>query len=571
MTAERHHRARQGVGAARPRRRGLPDRHEVAVRPQETPKPKYIACNADESEPGTFKDHVLMERNPHLLIEGCADRLLRDRREGRLHLHPRRVLPRAADARGRSTKAYAPGFSARTSSARASTATSYVHRGAGAYEAGEETALIESLEGKRAQPRIKPPFPGGRRSLQLPDRRQQRRDAVQRAAHRARTAPEWFAALGPEKNGGPKLFCVSGHVKRPGVYEASMDVTLRELIYDSRRRHARRPHAQGGHSRRIVGADPAARPARHPGELRRHRRRPARCSARPASSCMDETTCMVWLARTCCTSTSTSRAASARRAAKAATGCYKLLRSIERGEGQMRDIDLLLERRQQHRRQDAVRLRRRRGDAGADDDQAVPRTNSRRTSAKGRCTLPRRLARRRAMPVGGALTVDDCVHRLRSLIAQLGAHRSSSSTCCVHVGGGHGVDRAEGLRLHAAALRARTSSARRGCCSRSPTSSSCSSRRSCGRRRADKLLFTLAPILSATAAFAAFAVVPFGAETTLFGLLDRADAAAGRRRQRRRAGRSSRSPRWASTASCSPAGARTASTRCSAGCARRRR
>ena len=68
---------------------------------KDTPKPKYICCNADESEPGTFKDHVLMERNPHLLIEGCAISLLRHRRQGRLHLHPRRVLPRAGDPRGR--------------------------------------------------------------------------------------------------------------------------------------------------------------------------------------------------------------------------------------------------------------------------------------------------------------------------------------------------------------------------------------------------------------------------------------------------------------------------------------
>ena len=127
---------------------------------KKSPKPQYIACNADESEPGTFKDHLLMERNPHLLIEGCAIALLRHRREGRLHLHPRRVLPRAARARARDRR----GLRARASSARTCSGSGfdcdvYVHRGAGAYEAGEETALLESLEGKRAQPRNKPPFP----------------------------------------------------------------------------------------------------------------------------------------------------------------------------------------------------------------------------------------------------------------------------------------------------------------------------------------------------------------------------------------------------------------------------
>ena len=105
----------------------------------------------------------------------------------------------------------------------------YVHRGAGAYEAGEETALLESLEGKRAQPRNKPPFPAVYGLYGCPT-------AVNNVETLANVplivqhGPEWFAALGPEKNGGPKLFCVSGHVKRPGVYEASMRITMRELI-----------------------------------------------------------------------------------------------------------------------------------------------------------------------------------------------------------------------------------------------------------------------------------------------------------------------------------------------------
>src|SRR5205814_7888149 len=105
----------------------------------------------------------------------------------------------------------------------------FVHRGAGAYEAGEETALLESLEGKRAQPRNKPPFPAVVGLYNAPT-------AVNNVETLCNVPPivlngaEWFASLGPEKNGGPKLYCVSGHVKRPGVYEASMTVTLRELI-----------------------------------------------------------------------------------------------------------------------------------------------------------------------------------------------------------------------------------------------------------------------------------------------------------------------------------------------------
>ena len=107
----------------------------------------------------------------------------------------------------------------------------YVHRGAGAYEAGEETALIESLEGKRAQPRIKPPFPAAEGLYGCPTAVNNVETLCNVPAIITRGV-EWYTSLGPEKNGGPKLFCVSGHVKRPGTYEAHMGITLRELIYD---------------------------------------------------------------------------------------------------------------------------------------------------------------------------------------------------------------------------------------------------------------------------------------------------------------------------------------------------
>ena len=126
---------------------------------KDTPKPKYICCNADESEPGTFKDHVLMERNPHLLIEGCAIACYAIGakvayiyiRGEFLHVqdHLEAAIAEAYKAGVIGKNIFGSGFDCDV----------YMHRGAGAYEAGEETALIESLEGKRAQPRIKPPFP----------------------------------------------------------------------------------------------------------------------------------------------------------------------------------------------------------------------------------------------------------------------------------------------------------------------------------------------------------------------------------------------------------------------------
>lgn len=196
---------------------------------KDTPLPKYICCNADESEPGTFKDHVLMERNPHLLFEGCligcwaiGAKVAYIYIRGEFY-HVQRVLERELE------KAYAQGYVGKNILGTGFDCDIVIHRGAGAYEAGEETALIESLEGKRAQPRIKPPFPAVSGLYNCPT-----------AVNNVETlcalpsiltnGAEWFASLGPEKNGGPKLYCISGHVKKPGVYELPLGATLEELV-----------------------------------------------------------------------------------------------------------------------------------------------------------------------------------------------------------------------------------------------------------------------------------------------------------------------------------------------------
>ena len=142
----------------------------------------------------------------------------------------------------------------------------YLHRGAGAYEAGEETALLESLEGKRAQPRFKPPFPAVAGLWSCPTAVNNVETLCNVPLVMTRGV-EWFASLGPEKNGGPKLFCVSGHVKRPGVFEAPMKVSAARADRGLRRRHARRPQDEGRHPRWFVGADPDAGSDRHPREL----------------------------------------------------------------------------------------------------------------------------------------------------------------------------------------------------------------------------------------------------------------------------------------------------------------
>jgi len=306
---------------------------------KDTPKPKYICCNADESEPGTFKDHVLMERNPHLLIEGCAiscyaigAKVAYIYIRGEFY-HVQEILEAEID------KAYKAGYLGKNILGSGFDCDVYVHRGAGAYEAGEETALIESLEGKRAQPRIKPPFPAAAGLYQCPT-------AVNNVETLCNVplivlnGPEWFAGIGPEKNGGPKLFCISGHVKRPGVYEASMHTTLRELIYD---------HAGGMLGDRPLKAiipGGSSVPLMLPDQLDT----PASFDAiQKAGSLLgsaglivlDDTVCMVWLAMNLL---HFYRHESCGKCTPCREGCdwlFKLLARVEGGEGQPKDLDLL--------------------------------------------------------------------------------------------------------------------------------------------------------------------------------------------------------------------------------------
>jgi len=306
---------------------------------KDTPKPKYICCNADESEPGTFKDHLLMERNPHLLIEGCAiscyaigAKIAYIYIRGEFY-HVQEILEAEIE------KAYQAGYLGKNILGSGFDCDVFIHRGAGAYEAGEETALIESLEGKRAQPRLKPPFPAVAGLYQCPT-------AVNNVETLCNVplimlnGAEWFSRLGPEKNGGPKLFCVSGHVKKPGVYEAAMDTTLRELIY--------------GHAGGILGDRPmkalipggSSVPLLLPDQLDT----PASFDAvQKAGSLLgsaglivlDDSVCMVWLAMNLL---HFYRHESCGKCTPCREGCdwlYKLLQRLERGEGQSRDLDLL--------------------------------------------------------------------------------------------------------------------------------------------------------------------------------------------------------------------------------------
>jgi len=192
--------------------------------------PKYLAVNADEGEPGTFKDRELMLRDPHQLIEGIVIACYAVGIE-KAYIYirgeffaPWRSVEKALG------EAYAKGYVGENILGSGFSCDIYTHRGAGAYICGEETGLIESLEGKRGHPRLKPPFPAivglyGRPTVI------NNVETLSNLPHIIERGAEWFAGIGvDEKNTGTRMYCVSGHVERPGLYELPLGLTCEEII-----------------------------------------------------------------------------------------------------------------------------------------------------------------------------------------------------------------------------------------------------------------------------------------------------------------------------------------------------
>jgi NADH-quinone oxidoreductase subunit F len=212
---------------------GFPTGMKWGFIPKQSAKPKYVVCNADESEPGTFKDRDLMRYTPHLLIEGMV---IAGHAIGSHvgYIYIRGEYTREAKLLDAAIEeAYKGGYLGDNILGTGFKFDLTVHRGAGAYICGEETGLLNSLEGKRGEPRVKPPFPAQAGAFGGP--------TVVNNVETLTNIPfivdrggEWFAKLGKlEKSGGTRLISISGHVKKPGVYEiAAGSMTIRQLIYD---------------------------------------------------------------------------------------------------------------------------------------------------------------------------------------------------------------------------------------------------------------------------------------------------------------------------------------------------
>src|ERR1700691_4590688 len=210
---------------------GFPTGLKWSFVPRNSPKPRVIVINADESEPGTCKDRLLMEYDPHQLIEGILIASLAvDSHVGYIYIRGEyryliEVMDRAI------AEAYAKGYLGKNIAGTGWDFDLYTHSGAGAYECGEETALLDSLEGKRGIPRMKPPFPAVAGAWALPTLLNNV-ETFSAIPAIIRDGGQAFAALGTPKNGGKRLVCLSGHINKPGVYELPVGFNLLRMIYE---------------------------------------------------------------------------------------------------------------------------------------------------------------------------------------------------------------------------------------------------------------------------------------------------------------------------------------------------
>src|SRR5690349_24413643 len=210
---------------------GFPTGMKWSFVPKESAKPKYILVNGDESEPGTCKDHLIFLHDPHSVIEGTIIAgLAIGSKMGFIYLRGEyryliQIMEKAV------ADAYAKGYLGTNIFGSGIDFDIVTQTGAGAYEVGEESALMESLEGKRGVPRIKPPFPavvglyGGPTVIN-------NAETIASVPHIFRIGAADYAKIGTERNGGTRLFCLSGHLERPGVYELPMGYNLKKMIYE---------------------------------------------------------------------------------------------------------------------------------------------------------------------------------------------------------------------------------------------------------------------------------------------------------------------------------------------------
>jgi len=320
---------------------GFPTGLKWSFVPKNSGKPIYLCVNADESEPGTFKDRLIIEKDPHQLIEGiiisayaleAAKAFIYIRGE---FAYGASVLSRAVE------QARAKGYIGTNILGSGYALDILVHRGAGAYICGEETALLESLEGKRGHPRLKPPFPAVVGLYDCPTVINNV-ETLANVPHIVNNGAGWFAAIGVERNTGTRLFGVSGHVKKRGVYEFPMGISLREVIYDHcggmRNGHKLKAIVPGGSSVPVLTAEEV--------DVRLDFDSVAKAGSMLGSAgiiVMDETTCMVRAVRRITRFYAEESCGQCTQCREGTHWLYQLLTRLENGNGRKGDLELMLD------------------------------------------------------------------------------------------------------------------------------------------------------------------------------------------------------------------------------------
>ena len=337
---------------------GFPAGMKWSFLPPEDGGQRFLAINCDESEPGTFKDRMLVDFDPHLIIEGIAICMHACRLDtayfyirGEYH-HQREVFLKAI-AEAYEKNVFGP--NSRLGKINDRDPNLYLSRGAGAYICGEETGLLESLEGKRGWPRIKPPFPAVAGAFGRPTiiNNVETLAACVPVLERKEEGPDWFKSMGvPRPEGAPpqvpasfgfKLFGISGHVNRPGVYEDELGVTVREFVegHCQGMRNGKQFKAAipGGISMGVLGTD------QFDAELDFDIGKKYACLGLGTAGVvvMDEDTDMVAVARNLARFYSHESCGQCTPCREGGNWMYKILARIEQGEGTTKDLDLLLE------------------------------------------------------------------------------------------------------------------------------------------------------------------------------------------------------------------------------------
>lgn len=330
---------------------GFPCGMKWSFLPKDHPGPVYMCVNADESEPGTFNNRILMEKDPHLVIEGIILGCYATKAKA-AYIYLRVEYPTARKRlQSALDECYAKGYLGKNILGSGFDLDVYLHIGAAAYICGEETGLIESLEGKRAWPRIKPPFPAIAGVFKKPTvvNNIETMACVTRIAERG---AEWFTSIGipsdpnnPRDPGsyGPKLYCLSGHINKPGCYELPLGVTARQLIdeqgggvWKGRKAKAVIP---GGISMGLLTAEELDTPLDFSG--------PGKVGClglgTAAVVVMDDHTSMIDYLHNACRFFAHESCGQCTPCREGTTWALRMMNRIKAGKGRLRDLDLLLE------------------------------------------------------------------------------------------------------------------------------------------------------------------------------------------------------------------------------------